>query len=146
MDLNYLRSHTTPQNADLNHLRSHGAPQNADLITAGGGMVFAVRTPPKNRAGEFWDRNKRQHFPGNTEFPSGSTSKFSCTQCTFTRTTPHKKMKKSGIAIQTVSEESVPPVLSALLCPGHGFNLPRPPDCEHSHGQNPPRDRSSPLP
>ena len=34
MDLNYLRSQTTPQNADLNHLRSHGAPQSTDLNTA----------------------------------------------------------------------------------------------------------------
>ena len=23
-------------------------------------------------------------------------------------------------------------MLFALLCPGHGFHLPRPPDCEHS--------------
>ena len=53
MDLNHLRSHTTPQNADLIHLRSHGAPQNADLNTAGGKMVFTVLTPPENGAGEF---------------------------------------------------------------------------------------------
>ncbi len=27
-------------------------------------------------------------------------------------------------------------MLSALLCPGHGFNLPRLPDCEHPHVRN----------
>jgi hypothetical protein len=31
--------------------------------------------------------------PGKTEFPSGATSNFSCTQCTCTCTTPNKKSK-----------------------------------------------------
>ena len=75
MDLNYLRSHTTPQNADLNRLRSHGAPQNADLNTAREKKVFTVLTPPENGAGEFPDRKTCQHFPGKTEFPSGASSK-----------------------------------------------------------------------
>jgi hypothetical protein len=45
--------------------------------------------------------SKHQHIPGKTEFPSGATSKKSCTLCTFgaigaTYTTPNKKSKIIG--------------------------------------------------
>ena len=93
VDLNYLRSHTTPQNADLNHLRSHGAPQNADLNTARKKHGSLQCLPPRRMELANFRIEKNVNISPGMEFPSGATSKKSCTQCTCTCITPNEKIK-----------------------------------------------------